>query len=144
MPHIKTELTLTASPAQVWAVISDIEGWSSWTSIMTEGRGSPREGERISFRISIPGLPSLKIDARITVASPERGLVWRGGVPGVVTGEHAIEIAKASGGTRVYHHERFGGLLAFPTIAPVAGKIARAYRTLNEDLKRRVESSAHP
>lgn len=140
MPHIRTSLLLDAPIADVWAVLSDVPGWAAWTSVMTRVRGEPRVGGRISFRIAIPGLPTLPIDATYTVASPERGLAWRGGIPGVLVGVHAMALERAGDGTRVLHHERFTGLLAVPVIGPVGKRIQRAYQTFNDDLRRRVES----
>ncbi len=139
MPHIRTALSIAAPPARVWSILADVRGWPRWTTIMRDCRGVARAGDPIAFRIAIPGLPVLPIQARVVRAEPERALAWRGGVPGVLVGEHALELEPEGQGTRLLHHERFEGVLARAMIAPVAGRIERAYATLNEELRVRVE-----
>lgn len=139
MPHIRTELTVAASPGRVWSILTDVRSWSEWTSILTHGRGLAAVGSPLSFRIRIPGLAPLPVMAKVVRADPERALIWRGGAPGLLTGEHAFELREVPEGTRIFHHERFEGVLAGPLIGRVENKIERAYQLVNEDLRRRVE-----
>jgi hypothetical protein len=140
MIHVRTEVTIDAPLGRVWSTLADLRGWSRWNSIFVDGVGVARVGERFRFRVAVPGLPALPIVAKFTRAEPERALYWRGSLGPLVAGEHGFSLERDGERTRVIHEERFTGPLAEPLVGRIADRLERAYRTVNEDLRRRLEA----
>ena len=140
MKSVATDMDIEASPERVWAVLTDLRAYGDWNPVVRRVRGEPRMGERLKFRIEIAGLPGLDLAARVCLADPARGFGWRGGPPGLFTGEHTMRIAPLGNGrTRLSHGEDFRGVLASVLLTRATlGKIERSYHQMNEALAKRV------
>ena len=55
-----------------------------------------------------------------------RRLVWEGGVPGVVMGQHSFVLDPHDGGTRYTESEVFTGPAAVETVEPARSKMEEA------------------
>ncbi|HEX4354028.1 MAG TPA: hypothetical protein VHZ95_13965, partial [Polyangiales bacterium] len=53
---------------------------------------------------------------RMVRVRTDKEICWRGGVPGLVMGEHSYFFSDADGKTRVRSEESFAGLLTFATL----------------------------
>ena len=94
---------ISAPPARVWAVMSDIGRWPEWTPTVTRvdllDPGPLAVGQRA--RIRQPRLPVAVW--RITALEPGRSFTWVTRSPGVeVTARHSVE--PSAGGPRRAPH----------------------------------------
>jgi len=133
---VTERIDVAAPPADVWAVMFDVERWREWTPTITSIErldGGPfRVGSRA--RVRQPRLPT----AVWTVISlvPGRFFDWHNVSPGLrsVAG-HRAEV-NAAGGTTVTLTFAWSGWLAW-LIRLVYGRLTRRYvRTEAESLKR--------
>ncbi|MFN2567728.1 MAG: SRPBCC family protein [Gemmatimonadaceae bacterium] len=136
---VEQRIEVAAPPANVWAVMTDVERWPEWTPTVTSierlDGGPLGVGSRV--RIRQPRLPV----ATWTVTAPEPDwyFEWQSEAPGVrsVAG-HRIELAGA-GASRIALTLAWSGWLA-PALRLFYGRLARRYvRTEPESLKRRCE-----
>jgi len=115
MVRLHTELFIDAPPERVWSVLTDFGGYPAWNPLLLEARGEAREGAR--------------------------RLVWKGGVPGLLHGEHYFELTPEGSGTRFVQGEHFTGVLSLLLPAGLRKKLERGYAGMNEALAQRVRSS---
>lgn len=143
MKRVATQLDLDATPERVYAVLTDLPRYAEWNPVVRRISGDARVGGRVRFRIEIAGLPGLTLAARVCLADPSLGFGWRGGVGGVLTGEHTMRITKlGEGRTRLSHGEDFHGLLARLALTRATlAKLERSYAQMNDALAARLARS---
>lgn len=114
--------TASASPAVVWSVLSDIEGWPRWLPTVMgverlDGSGSVQVGSRFAVRQPKLG----RAEWSIVRWEPEQVFTWESSRPGVrTTGTHVVRPVGArteielgivwSGRGRAVAKAAFGGL----------------------------------
>jgi hypothetical protein len=133
---------IAASPAEVWAVLSDGATWTAWDSGVDAVEGRIALGETLKIRTeAAPGRP---FPVKVTTFEASRRLCFRGGMPlGLFTGARTYDLSPAAGdpggGTTFRMREEYTGPLlsliwrSMPDLAPSFEKFARG-------LKQRVES----
>jgi hypothetical protein len=139
MRYYEAASTIAASPAEVWAVLSDGATWTAWDSGIDgiEGRIAP--GETVKIRAE--AAPGRAFPVKVTKFDAPRQLCFRGGMPlGLFTGVRTYELSpEPAGGTSFRMREEYTGPLlgliwrSMPDLAPSFEKFARG-------LKQRVES----
>lgn len=111
MSLFTTTIDIAASPAQVWAVMSDIERWHEWTasiSSITRTSSGPI-GVGSTARVKQPKLATA--DFEISAWQPERGFDWvTKNLAVTAVGRHHIE--PTATGSRVTLSVEFRGPLA--------------------------------
>ncbi|MBF5046049.1 SRPBCC domain-containing protein [Aggregicoccus sp. 17bor-14] len=140
MARLHSETFIDAPPERVWQVLTDFAAYPEWNPLLVEARGEPRAGARVKVRAALkPGAgPRLRFSATVVRADAGEALVWRGGVPGVLFGEHFFHLRAEGSGTRFEQGEVFTGLFSLLLGAGVRRRMERAYAAMNEALARRV------
>jgi hypothetical protein len=129
---------IEASPADVWALLTDVASWRDWDSGVDRVEGRVALGEQLTiFATMIRNRP---FTVTVTEIRPREAMRWRGGMPlGVATIERTYSLdAQEDGGTVLTVREDHTG--------PLAGLLARSTPDLNpsfrhfcEGLKARAE-----
>ena len=144
MAVYRTVFPVAASPARVWAVLSDFAAWPAWNPSVPRISGDCEVGSTLRLTLAMPGRPSANVTAVVTVAEPDRSLHWHGSVGGdrIFSGTREFDIAPQPGGTAlVTHVEDVSGLL-FPIFrAVMGGAIQLQHDNLNAALKVRAEGA---
>ena len=142
MVRLHTELFIDAPPERVWSVLTDFASYPAWNPLLLEAHGEAREGARVRVKAASPGGSgkSLRFRATVVRVEPARRLVWKGGVPGVLHGEHFFELTPEGAGTRLVQGEHFTGVLSLLLPASLKGKLERGYAGMNEALARRTRT----
>lgn len=141
--QISHTIDIDASPAEVWATISDTASFPTWNPFMTKLEGELRTGARLAVTIQPPGRRSSTFRPTVLAAEPARELRWIGRVliPGIFDGEHSLLLEPtATGGTRFTQAERFSGIL----VRPFRGTLDNTelgFKQMNEALKARAEGA---
>jgi hypothetical protein len=143
MVQLHTELFIDAPPERVWGVLTDFAHYPEWNPFLLRAEGEVREGARVRVRASSPRGPgkTLGFSARVVRVEPARALVWRGGVPGLLHGEHSFQLVPEGAGTRFVHSEVFTGALSLLLPSGLKAKMERAYAGMNEALARRAAAA---
>jgi len=107
MPHLRRGITIDASAATVWKVLSDFEAYAEWTDDLLWAT-SPGEGEVVRMTIKVFGRP-VTVPVLVLDIQRERRLRWRGGSRWLLSGTHYFELEAMGERTRVLQGEIFAG-----------------------------------
>lgn len=121
MQEIITTVDIDAAPNDVWAVLTDVERWPTWTPTMQEVTRLDRRAFAVGSRARVRQ-PRLATAVYVVTRLDEgRGFTWVSRAPGITTeGDHVLEPRGAK--TRVTLSIRFAGFLS--------GLVGRMFRGL--------------
>ena len=137
--ELRCEITIDAMPEQVWDVLADFTGYPDWNPLVRSLAGGRTVGSKLRARFEPFPKRGLRTTLTLSDSSPPRRLAWRGGVKGLLAGEHYFELIPTDGGTRLLNVETFEGV-ASAIVGPVIRKSLPQYERLNTALKERVEA----
>lgn len=139
MSLLEHTITTTAPPSAVWAVLEDMAAWGEWNQMTVDRCAGFVEGGSVRFRLRVAR--DMPVTARFVQVQPERHLVWAGGVPLLFKARHGFDLEPTEdGGTRIRHHEDFGGLLHYPLLWAIRERQQETYRLVNEGLRDAAEA----
>jgi len=134
--------TIQASPARIWALLTDAAGFPHWNSTVTSIDGQIADGQRL--KLKVPTAEGRVFKPKVSHVEPERSMVWSDGMAPVFKGVRTFRLTpNADGSTEFSMKEEFSGLMlpmikgALPDFAPVFEAYAR-------DLKRAAEGRSSP
>jgi hypothetical protein len=144
MKRLTTEIAIDASPEQVWAVLADLNRYSSWNPFIVEAHGGAVSGATLHLRMSPPGGRAIALKPRVTSAVPGEVLEWLGrlAVPGLFAGRHRFELHRTATGTRLVHSETFTGILVPFLARSLDAHTLPGFTAMNEALKVEVETAS--
>jgi hypothetical protein len=139
MKTVTATIQIGATPAEVWAVLTDLASYPLWNPVFPEASGDLAAGKRISLKSHPSSGWPMTIRPKIVTVKPDVELRWISSLPGIIGGEDAFTLTPAGGGTRLQQSETFRGVLAFFAGKTIAGAAADS-RALNEAIKNRAEN----
>jgi hypothetical protein len=141
MKQLHSEILIQATPAQVWAILTDFDRYADWNPFVVRATGIAEQGQRLSVTMSPPGGRPITLKPHVTEVATESVLEWWGhlGVRGILDGRHRFELNRVDPGTRLVQMEKFTGVLV-PLLARSlnSGTLA-GFNLMNAALKSRVE-----
>jgi hypothetical protein len=142
MKTIRTEAFIPATPARVWAVLTDFDAYAEWNPLNVKASGEARPGGKIRTTFVNPaGAPGATVTQTVilTTFEPERALAWSGNVPLLFRGRHHFNLTPDGEGTRLLHGEDLSGLIAMTfSDGILAEKFVPWYEAVNRALAERV------
>jgi hypothetical protein len=142
---IERAVDINASAQDVWAVLSDLEGFHAWNPFMTAAKGDFTVGARPQITMTLPESKPMTFSPTVLEVVENSKVRWLGklGVRGIFDGEHTLTIEpRVGGGVRFVNHERFSGLLV-PFMGGTVKKAEGAFDAMNQALKARAEAGPH-
>jgi hypothetical protein len=126
MPAVaRAEIVIDTPCAAVFSELVDFGRWARWMPPVFRPSRGPNGPLSATDSIVVLLGGTLPMRLRVLRVSPPNELAWRGGLPGVLVGEHAFYLEDLGDGrTRVVSEERFSGLLASTPI--VQGLVERS------------------
>lgn len=113
MISLISHVDVPASPARVWQVLTNFDGYRDWHPFI-ELTGEPVEGAKITFtHRASHGPRRVRAEAEVTRVVPAQHLALEIGMPklGLIKQWYALEAIE--GGTKLTHGVEFGGMLSF-------------------------------
>ena len=142
---IRDTIEINASPATVWATLTNTGSFATWNPFLRRADGELRPQAKLDVQIAPPGARTLSFKPTVLAVEPERQLRWIGHliVPGLFDGEHSFRLESLdSGGTRFTMAEHFSGLLV-PFFGGTIDKTQIGFEQMNAALKARAEGAEH-
>ncbi len=134
---VHSEVNIPASPAEVWAVLTDVEKIAEWNPVLVPIEGELIAGSTIKYRFNQDADNQYDIPATVKRIVKNQLLNQTGGLFGIITFDHQYQLEPAGAGTRLIIHEEYRGIMVpFWNPAPVE----QAYERLAKALRDRVIS----
>ena len=126
-----------ATPARVWAVLTDVEAWPSWDSGITKAKGTCELGKTLA--VSAEVAPGRTFKVKVAEMTAPGKLVLSMGMPfGLFKGVRTYTIEDTGGGTQFTLHEQFSGPMlkvigkSIPDLTPSFEKFAAGLKQQSE------------
>ena len=130
-----------AAPAErVWALLTDMAGWTKWNTTVDKVQGSASPGS--SLTVYAKASPGRAFPLKVTEFIPPTRMVWRGGMPlGFFTGTRTFSVTRQPDGTVSFEMtETYSGIVA-PLIVRSIPDLQPAFAEFANCLKRAAESA---
>ena len=137
MKSFEASTSIEAAPEEVWAVLADSAGWSTWDSGVDGVDGVLSPGQQVTIRSAVA--PGRAFPVRVTRFEPGATLELTGGLPlGLFRGVRTYVLRRNGSATDFAMREVYSG--------PLAGLVGRSIPDLQPSfdqfaggLKQRVE-----
>jgi hypothetical protein len=132
----RVSVDVRASPAAVWARLTDAAAFPTWNSTVTRIEGAIAPGQKL--RIQVPSAPGRTFTPTVTEFVPNARMVWSDGMFPMFKGTRTFTLTPAGDGTTFTMSETFEGLMlpmikgSLPDFGPIFDQYAA-------DLKRTCE-----
>ena len=139
MQTIKTEISISAPPAKVWSILTDIDKWHEWSPVINASQGDAVVDSvlRITMISKKEGKDGPKYSPRILKLDEPKYFQWRAHMMAgfIFTNDKIIELEEISSGTRLIHTETFKGMLAALMKGQMEKGVPPMLNAMNEALK---------
>lgn len=131
------EVTINASPQQVWKVLMDTDKYHEWNPVMQLLEGEIIVGNQVKYQFTQDANNKSQISAKIEQIIPNRLLNQTGGMPYILTFNHKYILEAKEEQTKIIIHEDYRGI-GVNFWNPKQVEIA--YGRLNKALKNKIEN----
>lgn len=130
----KSVIIVDAPVAEAFAKFIDFPRWEKWMPELFEPVSGPNasiaEGDKLKVRLRAGGRP-VPAPIKVLRIRQNQEVAWGGGVPGLVSADHAFFFEDTGDGrTRIRSEETFTGLLT--VLPPVKKQILREATRIGE------------
>lgn len=141
--YIEHRLGVSAPPAVVWRILSDLERWGEWSGLYTNVRGKLRIDEVLTLDLALEGERPETLKASVLDWAPELQIHWKVRLAGgLLTSTRYLEIERLTEEGCIFSNgEVFKGPLARFVPRRLKAKIRRAFAAMSEALKERAETA---
>jgi len=142
MKRIETKITINATPAQVWATLTDFPAYPAWNPFIVKLKGEAAEGASLEAHLKIGDKAPQVFKPRVLACRPQQEFRWLGKlfVRGLFDGEHYFKLRQlADGQTELAHGEQFTGLLSGLIFKMIGAATLQGFERMNEALREQVE-----
>ena len=145
--RIDTGITIDATVAEVWTVLTDLDRYADWNPYIVRAQGSDTPGSTVAITTRPTGADrELTDDVDVISADAPRRLEWEGGSPDRdrFRTRHVWTLTETPTGTDLHHYETFHGTDAQTTYDTVKGGLRRDFDRFNTGLKTACEHTNRP
>lgn len=115
MREIRTDLTIPAPPAAVWAVLTDFPSYAKWNHFIVSLEGEAAKNATLTQVVLMKDGKRMTFRPKVLVCQENRELRWLGCFifAAIFAGEHFFELEASHSGreTKFIHGEIFTGLI---------------------------------
>jgi hypothetical protein len=140
---IEHRIGVKAPAGVVWEILSDVPGWTQWSTLYTRASGVIGFGERLKLEVAAPGLPPHAIEPVVFEWEPHELIHWKiKSLGGLLESVRFFEIVALSETGCIFSNgEMFGGLLG-PSRAAMKrrGALRQGFTALGEAMRDKAEA----
>jgi hypothetical protein len=140
---IEHRLGVRAPAGIVWEILSDVPGWTEWSTLYTRASGVIGFGERLKLEVRLPGHEPQAIEPVIFEWEPHEVIHWKlKSMAGLIENVRFMEVeALSENGCIFSNGEIYGGLMG-PSRAAIKQRsaIRQGFQALGEAMRDRAEA----
>jgi hypothetical protein len=138
---IEHRIGVQAPAAPIWALISDINGWSSWNPLYPQAKGEVQFGAKLDLTVAIPGEAPREIHPTVQDWTPNEQIIWTlSMLGGLIRSTRYIEIETLENGNCIFSNgEILQGRLAWLIGRKQQRAIKAGFVAFNEAVRDRIE-----
>jgi len=140
MREIRTDLTIPAPPAAVWAVLTDFASFAKWNSFIVSLEGEAAKNATLTQVVLMKDGKKMTFRPKVLVCQENKELRWLGCFifAAIFAGEHFFELEASHNGreTRFIHGEIFTGLVPeYFQQTEVYDELESSFHKMNRELR---------
>lgn len=139
MKTITTEINISAPPKKVWDILTDINNWQTWSSVIIKSQGVASMGAKLNITMigKKEGVDGPNYSPIITKLEEERNLSWTATMMAgfIMTNGKILELEETPTGTRLIHKETFSGLMSVIMWSHMETGVPPMLNAMNKALK---------
>ena len=143
MRNLETEISIKASPAEVWDILLDHEAYPDWNPFIKTISGPTQAGAHLVVNLQLPEGKAMEFKPLVLVNEKEKEFRWVGKllVKGIFDGEHYF-LVESSGPNETHftQGENFTGILSGLMTKMIGKNTLIGFETMNDALKKKAES----
>ena len=141
--YIEHRIGVSAPAETIWAILSDIEGWPTWSGMYQKATGPLRIGETITVELALPGEKPEMVTSTVLDWTPDAQIHLRVKLfGGLLTTTRYMEIEKLAGPGCIFGNgEIFRGPLTRFIPRRLKSAIRRGFVEMSEGLKQKAEAA---
>ena len=139
MKEFSTSIVIDASPATIWALLTDAVSYPEWDPNVEKVEGMIGKGEKVTVHTT---LSDRAFPVTVSLFDPPRRMTWSSGMPlGLFKGERTFTLTPQDDGTTRYDvREQFTGIL-LSLIGRSIPDLTESFQQHASGLKARAEGS---
>lgn len=134
-----TTITVQASPARIWALLTNAADFPRWNSTVTRITGPIERGARLA--LEVPAAPGRTFKPKVIQLQPERMMVWSDGFAPMFKGVRTFTLTPGDDGSTAFSMVEVISGLMLPMIRRTLPDFGPIFDTYAADLKREAERS---
>jgi len=141
-PVVTAVTDIASPPEEVWRVLTDFAGYAQWHPALrfVDVPADTLPGTQLRAQMALGTENDGEYTFTVLHSEEPRRLVWEGGIPDVLMGQHSFVLEPCDGGTRFTESEEFTGAAAVETVEPVRSRMEEGYASYGRALKERLFS----
>ena len=140
--HISTEIIIDAPKEKVWKILSDLENWANWTSLMVSAEGEFKKDGNLTLEFVNPEGGSVSFERTMFLFDAENAFGWTGEAFAGLKDFHVFELELfENGSTKFIQSDGLHGA-DVPGLAEIEQQMLEGYKLFNRELKDYVENIA--
>jgi hypothetical protein len=142
MVAIDDALDVSASPEQVWTILTEFNGYRQWNPFITHAKGTAKVGEQLELRLKALGDKEKILSAKISEIKEGKELKFVTSlIPGLLRWEHTLHVEDFKDShVCIVQRAVFTGMMANRYKARLTEHLRSGFAAMNQALKDRVES----
>ncbi|MEE8303032.1 MAG: SRPBCC domain-containing protein [Candidatus Tectomicrobia bacterium] len=139
--ELHTMVEISASPDQVWQVLTDFDAWPDWNVADPGFVGEMHEGAEVELTSTSPSGKRSQVRITLISVEPNRQLSWESSLPLLFKARHTYRIEAQDGNCTFYNEAGFWGILAHFISKQLPTE--EMFKETNLRFKERVESGCN-
>lgn len=147
MHRFASEVRVAASPERVWALLTALDAYPTWTAnLVLSGDLRPDGPLDYALRLQRPTGPIRRFafQAFVSAVVAERALRWSFGAPGLIAFEFSFELEPDGDGCRLRHAVESRRLLGRAVGSRLERQLKPGFEAFLGDVRRKFQPTAPP
>lgn len=138
--HISTDIIINAPIEKVWEVISDLENWNKWTTLVLSAQGAILKDAAITIEFANPEGGGMTFQRTVFHFENGKTFGWTGDAFAGLKDFHIYELEVLEDGTTKFIQSDGLHGAEVPGVEVIEQQMLEGYKVFNQQLKGYIES----